>query len=237
MRCVIESISYLNHDTRRVLLRTPQPISFYAGQYLEVVLADRRCPFSIASTPYDDSLIELHIRPTPNSEESDSIENVLDTASFLDINLPLGHCFMKEPPSGPLLLIAASTGITQMKSITETLQRQNFAHDIHLYWGVLKEEDIYLKDLFEEIENTSENFNFIPVVSEPNPGPSWQGEIGLVGKVALRKLLKDNIELEKLTVFVSGGPAMVYATLDMFIEHGLPKKNMHSDMFTLVPRE
>lgn len=237
MRCVIESISYLNHDTRRVLLRTPQSISFYAGQYLEVILADRRCPFSIASTPFDDSLIELHIRPTPNSNESDSIESLLDTADFLDINLPLGQCFIKDAPPGPLLLIAASTGITQMKSITETLQQQNFAHDTYLYWGVLREEDIYLKNLFEEQENISENFNFIPVISEPDPGPSWQGEIGLVGEVALRKLLKDNIELGNLTVFVSGGPAMVYATLDIFTEHGLPKSNMHSDMFALAPRE
>jgi CDP-4-dehydro-6-deoxyglucose reductase len=95
---------------------------------------------------------------------------------------------------------------------------------------------LYLKGLFEEAENTSENFNFVPVVSEPSFSPSWQGETGLVGDVALKKLMTDRIDLEKLTVFVSGGPGMVYATLDMFTERGLPKENMHSDMFYLAPR-
>jgi len=241
MRCTIESISFLNHDTRRILLRTPQSIKFHAGQYLEVISADRRCPFSIASTPFADDLIELHIRPTPNSEESDAIESLLDKATYLDINLPLGSCFIEEMPSGPVLLIAASTGITQMKSITETLQKKGFTRDIFLFWGVLKEDDLYLKTYFEEEVKASKNFNFIPVVSEPDyneedQGSIWQGETGLVGEVALKKLMSNDMKLSELTVFVSGGPAMVYATLDMFTERGLPQNNMHSDMFSLAPR-
>jgi len=242
IRCEIESIDYLNQDTRRVILRTPHHIEFHAGQYLEIVLHDRRCPFSIASKPKHDNLIELHIRPTGDSEDSDLIENLLDTERVVDIQLPLGECFVDTLPTGPLLLIAASTGVTQMRSIIEYLHEIGFSHKIFLYWGVLKEEDIYLKSTCEAWSETNSNFFFAPVISEPTLSPSWTGRTGLVGKVALDELFVApnakyrKADMDKFSVYISGGPEMVYATMDLFVEIGLPRKNMYSDMFALAPR-
>ncbi len=235
IRCEVESIDYLNQDTRRVLLKPSQNITFKAGQYLEIVLEDRSLPFSIASKP-GAKFLELHIRPTENSEDSDLIEEALDNSAVLNINGPFGRCFVDTPPTDTLILIAASTGITQMRSIIESLLEKNHDKDIYLFWGVLKEEDIYLTKQCLIWKEECENFHFIPVISEPKLSPNWQGETGLVGQVAVDKLNQFKLSPSDLTVYVSGGPGMVYATLDMFVENGLPKENMHSDMFTLAPR-
>ncbi|XOV86264.1 MAG: NAD(P)H-flavin reductase [Pseudomonadota bacterium] len=209
-----------------------ESVSFHAGQYLEIELPAKMCPFSIASAPEHAEQIELHVRPTPNSEDSRQIEALLDTASALVIEIPKGDCFIATPPSNPLVLIAASTGITQMKSIIEHLLPGGHQLPVHLYWGVLSAQDLYLDSLWRQLEGLYPNFHYTPVVSEPATSPDWQGQIGLVGQVALL----DMQDVSDITVVVSGGPAMVYATLDAFVARGMPEASMHSDIFSYAPR-
>ena len=195
-------------------------------------MPDRKCPFSIASAPPLDGFIELHVRPTPDSEDSIAIEKLLDSADYIDIEVPKGDCFLTSMPEGPLLLLAAGTGITQMKSIIEQIIPDGLSHPVHLYWGVVSEKDLYLNGLIESWA-THTNFNYVPVVSEPDASSDWQGKTGLVGEIALQ----DIQSLSDITVYVSGGPGMVYDTLDMFVDKGMPEENMHSDMFSFAPRD
>ncbi len=234
LTCPIHSIENYNKDTRRVVLDLPADadIEFSAGQYLQLVLPEKKCPFSIASSPHLKNQLELHIRPTPGSDDSIMIEALLDDASELEIEAPLGDCFLSSRPENPLILLAASTGITQMKSIIEFLEPEGFEHPVYLYWGVLSDSDLYLSALCESWEAQHDNFTYTPVVSEPATSPNWQGKTGLVGEVALADL----DDVSDVTVFVSGGPAMVYATLDAFVERGMPEGNMHSDIFSYAPR-
>ena len=133
--CAIESIDYLNHDTRRVILSFPDGsagLTFKAGQYLNVVLAEKLCPFSIASPPELKGKVELHIKPTPGSDDSVEIEKLLDEATTLEIELPIGDCYVEQAPKGTLILMAASTGITQMKSIIEHLAEDVISEPTYL---------------------------------------------------------------------------------------------------------
>jgi len=180
----------------------------------------------------ENGVLELHIRPTPDSEDSVQIEKLLDEADHLEVFLPKGDCFLTSAPAGPLALVAASTGVTQMKSIIEFLMRETLAHPVYLFWGVLTADDLYLAEQCRRWEAEDSNFHFIPVVSEPDKSPEWQGKTGLVGEVALTELG----DVSKYTVFVSGGPGMVYATLDAFVAKGMPEENMHSDIFSYAPR-
>ena len=69
--------------------------------------------------------------------------------------------------------------------------------------------------------------------SDPASSPDWKGRTGLVGHA----VLEDFADLGNVTVYVSGGPAMVYATLDAFVERGMPEDRMHSDIFSYAPRD
>ena len=238
--CTIGAIDYYNHDTRRVLLEMPagEVTDFRAGQYLHVLLPGKECPFSIANSPQITDKIELHVRPTPESEDSLAIEALLDQAILkpntkIEIEMPLGDCYITEAPSSPLVLIAASTGITQMKSIIEFLAPGGFAQPIHLYWGVVSAQDLYFRQVCEAWQAEHENFYFTPVVSAPESSPGWQGSKGLVGDVALA----DFDSVASLNVYISGGPAMVYAVCNAFIARGLAADRIFSDIFSYSPNE
>jgi len=212
------------------VLDTDYNVNFFAGQYLEVVSGKKRYPFSIASAP--GKPLELHIRPTPNSAESDQIGALLDSSSELTIDLPKGKCFLDSAPEKPLLMLAAATGISQMKSIIEHLLPHRLPHPTYLYWGVVNDKDLYLAPVCESWAAQDDNFHFVPVVSEPKNSPNWTGKTGLVGNAAL----EDLGDISNLSAIVGGSPNMVYATLDLFVAGGLPESNMRSDVFDYAPR-
>lgn len=235
--CRSAALEDLNADTRRLLLAPPEtgakPL-FKAGQYLEIILpGGRGCPFSIANAPSASSFIELHIRPTPASGDSRLIDKLISSAREIEIDIPKGDCFIDEVPDRELLLIAASTGITQMKSIIEFLLMRGLKRRVHLYWGVLHSADLYLGGQCREWARRHPLFRYVPVVSEPETDCSWQGRTGLVGEAALQ----DFARVDQVQVLVSGGPGMVYATLDAFVAKGMPKGSMRSDVFSYAPRE
>lgn len=232
IHCPIQSVRYLNHDTRQVLLDAGSELSFKAGQYLEVVHGDKRFPFSIASAPAQLPIVELHVRPTPNSADSDEFEALLDAATELVIDAPKGACYLEAAPDMPLVMLAAATGVTQMKSIIEHLLPGGLSQPTYLYWGVLSDQDLYMAELCGEWQQQDANFHFIPVVSEPATSPDWQGRTGLVGAAAL----EDFDDLSRIQVITGGSPGMVYGTLDMFIAKGFPEANMQSDVFDYAPR-
>ena len=234
LHCNISSVTYLNKDTRKVLLDLPtgEILNFKAGQYLEIILPNNRCPFSIASPPHQKNTLELHIRPTPQSKDSREIEELVSRSKKICIEAPMGNCFLEDSPKESLLLVAASTGITQMKSIFEYLKHIGHVGDIFLYWGVLSDSDLYLDELCKTWESENKNFKYIPVVSEPETSPNWKGRTGLVSDA----VLQDFKNLRDLLIYVSGGPDMIYATRESFMPHGLITKNMLSDMFSYSPR-
>tara|TARA_B100000579_G_scaffold416134_1_gene411392 strand:+ start:32 stop:748 length:717 start_codon:yes stop_codon:yes gene_type:complete len=232
--CNVSSVGYLNKDTRKIILDLPRgkTLCFKAGQYLEIILPNNRYPFSIANPPHQNKTLELHIRPTPQSKDSLEIEKLFNQSKDIYIEAPMGKCFLEDSPKESLLLIAASTGVTQMKSIFEYLRHIGHVGDVFLYWGVLSESDLYLDELCKSWEDENKNFRYIPVISEPETSPNWQGRTGLVSDA----VLQDFKTLQDLLIYVSGGPDMVYATRDAFKPRGLIEKNMLSDMFSYSPR-
>ena len=233
IECQVHQIKKLSTDVRELVLKPSQAIpSFKAGQYLELVLPDRKCAFSIASVP-SDLLLHLHIKPTPDSEDSTIIEAMLnDPPESLLVEYPLGDCFLDQCPDQAIILIAASTGITQMRSMLGYLKEHDFKKDLFLYWGVLEEEDLYLHNEFLALAENWQYFRYIPVVSEMTGSPSWQGKTGLVGNA----VLTDFDDLNGHSIYISGSPGMVYATLDSFVLQGFQENNMHSDVFSFAPR-
>lgn len=237
LNCLVRSIDNYNHDTRRVLLEIPvgpnNEAAFKAGQYLEIVLPGKNCPFSIASSPDRRDVIELHIRPTPDSDDSLEVEALLDSgATHIEIEFPIGDCTIEEVPTCPLILLAAGTGVTQMNSIIEYLLPRGLNQPVYLYWGVIADKDLYLHDRYNELAGLHEHFHYTPVVSEPDTSPNWKGRTGLVPL----RVLEDFEDLSNLTIYVGGGPGMVYATLDSFMARGLPEGKMFSDVFSYAPR-
>jgi CDP-4-dehydro-6-deoxyglucose reductase len=229
--CRVIEHDFFDAGVRRLVLSKPSlATDFFAGQYLQLVISERRFPFSIANAPGGETL-ELHIKPTPGSSDSALVEGYLDQRpSSIDITYPEGGCFISKTPDRPLILIAAATGITQMKSICDWVMQQSESQSLSIFWGTLTPEELYLSGYFEALALRHSNVRYYPVISEPHD--HWVGRKGLVVDAVI-----DECEaIEEAEIFISGSPAMVYGTLDRLLTVGVLETRVHADVFDYAPR-
>lgn len=228
-RCSVEKLTPLNHDTSAVLLTVEDGgrLKFKAGQYLEIILpSGKHCPYSIACAPANNEHLELHIRPTPGSDDSSQIEELIRKPGYFEISGPKGDCIIDQVPDQPLLLLAASTGITQMKSILEFLFELEIRKPISLYWGIVAPDDLYLDQLCKKWATRFALFSYTPVLSEPDESPTWDGATGLLADAVVTAVS----DLSNHLVYIGGGPAMVQATARVLLDNSVSIDNIHSDM-------
>ena len=223
---------FLAADVRRLILEKPeQTPSFYAGQYLQLVVGDQRFPFSIASAPQTNQL-ELHIKPTEGSADSLMVEQYLnEKPTSVDFTYPHGNCYVDGVPERSVILIAAATGVTQMRSIALWLLAQPETPTVSLFWGTLTPEELYLSDELKSLAAGNHRFQYCPVVSQGSS--AWRGRQGLVVNAAI----EDCEDLSGADIYISGSPTMVYGTLDRLVEQGVDADRVSADVFDYAPRQ
>ena len=229
LSCQLLDCAEVGGDVLRLRLLAPagKLPRYHAGQYLMIECeGGEQAAFSLASSPQAGRELELHIlareeRPTKLLEKirSDRIARV---------QLPFGDTHLARLPDGPLLLIAAGTGMAQMHSLIEHCRAVGFQYPIHLYWGARHEADFYDLPHWAQWQQLS-NLHLHKVVSEPG---EWQGRTGLLHQA----VCEDFGDLNTLHVYASGSPAMIYATLDALVEAGMEAARMRADVFAYAPR-
>ena len=239
VKCQVLSVERLKGHVYQVDFQLPagkQP-EFFPGQYLALQLPDKEgmSYFSIASRP-GLRVLSLHIQADPHLASATDVVAYLEScvARGLSavISLPYGEACLTTIPNKPLVLVAAGTGFSQMKSIIEYLFEHQFSLPISLYWGVRKEDDMYLQSLAENWAQKHENFKFRPLISDDE-------DIELAGhhnQLSDTVLLEDKKLLESM-VFVSGSPKLVFSAMDAFMDVGLPENQFFSDVLAYAVRE
>jgi CDP-4-dehydro-6-deoxyglucose reductase len=134
-------------------------------------------------------------------------------------------------PEHSVILIAAATGVTQMRSIALWLLAQPEAPTVSLFWGTLTPEELYLSDEFESLAASNQRFQYCPVVSQSSS--AWHGRQGLVVNAAI----EDCEDLSSADIYISGSPTMVYGTLDRLVEQGVDADRVSADVFDYAPRQ
>lgn len=227
--CQVLECTLLGADVWRVRLLAPAGKSprYHAGQYVLIEEASgEQTALSLASAPHHGRELELHILAT--EQRPAQLIKQLQDEHLARVHLPFGDTHLAQLPDGPLLLIAAGTGMAQMQSLIEHCLAQDFSRPIHLYWGVRQVEDFYPVAQWGDWQQM-DNLHLHQVVSEP---VQWQGRGGLL----YQAVREDFADLKGLNVFASGSPAMIYATLDALVEAGMDAAQMRADVFAYAPR-
>lgn len=144
LSCQVSECVQVGGDVWRVRLLAPagKAVRYHAGQYLMIERDNgEKSAFSLASAPHAGRELELHVLA-----REDSARNLIEQLQrnrMARIELPFGDTHLAELPDGPLVLIAAGTGMAQMHSLIEHCRATGFKHPVHLYWGVRRPEDFY----------------------------------------------------------------------------------------------
>ena len=227
--CQLTECSEMGGDVWRVRLRAPagKPPRYYAGQYVMLERENgEKSAFSLASAPHAGRDLELHVLVREDSARR--LIEQLQRNAMIRVEMPFGDTHLSQLPDGPLVLIAAGTGMAQMHSVIEHCREKGFPHPVHLYWGVRRPEDFYTLEEWDAWQSIP-NLHLHKVVSDLC---GWEGRCGLLHEA----VCEDIHDLSAVYVYASGSPAMVYGTLDALVAAGMDAHQMRADVFAYSPR-
>ncbi|MDH5325397.1 MAG: CDP-6-deoxy-delta-3,4-glucoseen reductase [Gammaproteobacteria bacterium] len=234
--CRVAGKQKLTHDVMELGLKLPatERLQFFAGQYIDFLLADgRRRSFSIANAPHDDELIMLHIRHVEGGDFTGHVFNHIKEKDILRIEGPLGG-FVLQESDRPLLFMAGGTGFAPVKSMIEHLIAEQAGRSIHLYWGARAKHDLYMHDLAIHWATQHDHILYTPVLSAPAVTDDWTGHKGLVHEA----IAAEYPDLSGFDIYASGPPAMVQAGQSAFLKQGMLRERYFSDAFEFqTPKE
>jgi len=227
--CQVTECAEVGGDVWRVGLCAPagKVPRYHAGQYLMIHRDNgEKSAFSLASAPHSGRDLEIHVLVREASAQS--LMEQLQRNGMATVELPFGDTHLAELPDGPLVLIAAGTGMAQMHSLIEHCRAKGFKYPVHLYWGVRRPEDFYEIRHWDEWK-TLANLHLHKIVSDLC---GWNGRCGLLHEA----VCEDITDLSGVYVYGSGSPAMIYATLDALVAAGMDAHQMRADVFAYAPR-
>ena len=225
--CRVAGLDRLTHDIKRVrcAVIAGGPFLFSAGQYCSVTFD--RLPardYSMANVP-DDPVLEFHVRQIAGGATSRYVGERLAVGEEITVEGPYGTSWLREAHRGPILALAGGSGLAPIKSMVERALQLGMRQDIHLYFGVRDEGDLYLEDHFAALARKHANLKLVPVLSAPTQ-PTVRRTGYLHDAVAA-----DFGDLDGFKAYLAGPPPMVEAATGLLRSRGMPRHDIHADAF------
>lgn len=234
VKCSVSKIESINKNIYKVYIKPYVPIDFKAGQYIYINLSgNKRQPFSIASCPTDNSVIELHVGSSNENSSLDAMEyfgDALIKNSTIVIDAPHGEAWLREGSNKPILLIAGGTGLSYISSILRNCLNRGFTQPIYVYWGVKNIDFLYADEELQLLCSLHSNLHYIPVVLEDSKY-TWLGKKGTV----IDAVMDDFTVLTLFDIYVCGPNLMTKAAKDKLVAKKSAKsEQMFSDAFAYM---
>ncbi|MEX0895817.1 MAG: FAD-binding oxidoreductase [Patescibacteria group bacterium] len=208
-------------------LSEPHRLSFLAGQYVSIKVADRgdRRPYSICSAPVVDHSFELLVDVTPHGVGIEYLLG-LDFGAEIELLGPMGRFVVPDMPSEQALqFVATGSGIAPMRSmLLDQLQTKKDTRPMTLYWGLRHEEDTFWLLEFEELAHNFSNFSFHPVLSKPKE--AWSLCRGRV-----TDCVKTHQQPEQAGYYLCGNSAMLEDMINILKDQKVPEEHVHHESF------
>lgn len=199
LSCNVISVDPITETVYRVRMVPETDFNFRAGQYLMVVMDEHdKRPFSLASTPLEKEVIELHIGASDHNLYAMAVMDKICEQRKIQVDIPHGEAWLREKGTRPLVLIAGGTGFSYTRSILFSALTENPQRKITLYWGGREAKHLYDLAELEALAIRHPNLTVIPVVEQPET--TWQGRQGTV----IPAVLEDYTSLKDHEIYIAG---------------------------------
>ena len=183
----IKEIEQLTHDVRKLKIEKPDDYSFEPGQATEVSInkdgwREKKRPFTFTSLNKDDDL-EFVIKVYPDHDGVTEQVGKLEKGDSLIIGEAWGTIQYK----GEGIFIAGGAGVTPFIAIFQDLYEKDKMGNNKLIFSNKTEDDIILKDEFNEILGE----NFINVITDEKPDGNHIFLDGFIDKEFLASQIND----------------------------------------------
>ncbi|MEW2505533.1 NADH:ubiquinone reductase (Na(+)-transporting) subunit F [Amycolatopsis sp. CA-161197] len=231
-RARVDSLEEIAPDVRRLVLALEEPMKFNPGQYVLLdVPGGHQRPYSIASTPSNGSLIELHLKRSENGIATDGwVFAGLKVGDEVTLSGPYGRFSFRPLRTQPILLLGSGTGLAPLKAMIRHIDEDGGGeYQVTLYHGVATKDDLYDREYFEELEARADWFTYRPALSRDD----WNGRSGRVPAL----LAEDYPRAGGNVAYICGSPDMVSDTMKALMKARLfPRDIYREDFFDSADR-
>lgn len=231
----VSKIVDMTHDIKEITfsLLEPQDIDFKAGQYMQLSSARYgkikqtvSRAYSISSSPDNKNQIQLIIRKVPDGICTTWVHDFLKEGDVVQMTGPFGDFFIRDT-NADMIFVAGGSGKAPIKSMLEYLAARDNQRRMGYFFGARNKKELYLTELFEELEKKLQNFKYYPVLSQPTEQCEWKGRCGYVMPF-FEEFIKDPKNTE---AYLCGSPGMIEAVSKDLIKRGIPAEKIYYDSF------
>ncbi len=227
VNAMVQRVERLTPTIYGVIVETPWPIEYYAGQAFEWVVpgVTPNRTYSAANRSGQDT-IEFHVRVYPGGKIGAFVQE-LTAGQPLQLVGPYGQFRFSGHDWRPALCIAGGTGLAPVMSVLDHAAATKDKRPIRLFYGARCQDELYCLERIEEWTGVLPNFEFIPVLSDEPADSGWRGARGLV-----TDLLAENVgDAFGLEAYVCGPPMMIDAAVDILTRFGALEEDIRTDRF------
>ena len=208
-----------------------EPLPYRPGQY--VLLSDLlyQVParsYSVANAPRPDGKISLLVTRVPNGPTSSWVHEQLVTESPVMLSGPYGT-FMPDPQqTGPVLLLAAGSGLAPARALAEALLDAPHPRPVTLFFSARSGADAIDHARWLDWETTRSGFHYLLTLTRDADAP-WHQQIPDLLPTAIG-------DLTGWEVFVSGPPGFVTGCARVAERLGAERAAVHTEEFFTEPQ-
>ncbi|MEE9425213.1 MAG: FAD-binding oxidoreductase [Methylococcales bacterium] len=232
-RAVVYKKELLTPDICRLLLDSATELYYHAGQFINIRRDDGLLrSYSLASVPYLDVHLELHIKRIPDGKMSNWIFDELKEGDELEFQGSNGTSYYCSGNSGQnILMVGTGTGLAPLIGIIRDALYSNHTGEIHLYHGSRYRHEVYLQDTLFKLSEKFANFHYTQCVS------SEKVPTGGVTRRACQTALVEHPDLKGWRVYLCGTPGMVHSMRENVQALGVDANDIHIDPFEFSKKD
>ncbi|MDJ0880924.1 MAG: phenol 2-monooxygenase domain-containing protein [Gammaproteobacteria bacterium] len=206
-------------------------IEFQAGHYVNVLIPgmeDHPRAFSIASPPSETNLVELNVALVEGGKGTTWLHEELKVGDGLKFSGPYGRFFVRDSASEPMIFLAGGSGLSSPKSMILDLFEKGESRQITFIYGARNQDELYYRELFEELAEEHDNFTYVPALSDEPEDSDWKGARGFVHEVA-----KDHFGgmFAGHKAYMCGPPPMIDACITTLMQGRLFEQHLFMENF------
>ncbi|MDO4232007.1 MAG: benzoate 1,2-dioxygenase electron transfer component BenC [Lautropia sp.] len=224
-QAIVSEVTPFGDAAYELVLDTPDEApGFLPGQYVNIGVpgTDQKRSYSFSSQPGEKRLSFL-IRHVPGGLMSSWLKTA-EKGQRLDVTGPMGSFFLRQV-TRPMLMLAGGTGLAPFLSMLDVLAREGSGQQIHMIYGVTRDQDLVMVDRLEAHAARIPGFTFSTCVADPQSTHERRGYV--TDHMPPELLHGGNVD-----VYLCGPPPMVEAVQKYFRAEGIQPANFHYEKFT-----
>jgi len=226
----VSRVEKLTPTIKGVWIKLDSPITFQAGQYINLRIPGQSAPraFSIASAPHSGDAIELNVRHVPGGKATSWVHQGLCSGERVSLSGPYGRFFVRKSANVPMLFLAGGSGLSSPRSMILDVLAEGCTLPITLVNGARAQDELYHHAEFEALAERHPNFEYVPVLSSEPEGSGWRFARGFVHDAAKAHFAND---FRGHKAYLCGPPLMIDACISTLMQGRLFERDIYTEKF------